>query len=212
MASMLPLDLLWIPSGGFSSGGFSSGGFSFSTTGVNPVRSVKWLDLMHTVYGILNDSTYYNFVVVSLILLSSRIHGTLETPYVLGLLFLFAVRMFIKTFQSMQTMKETQYDGMSSSVKERFFILMQQVILVGDSILLSLLLQAGVVPQFHRQGDADSSLLAFLFTSMQIASGIVLWQSYSQKTLSESNTAAAATSSASVVALHGSDPQKKKRV
>jgi hypothetical protein len=96
----------------------------------------------------------YNFIVVCLILLASRVHASMETPYIFALLFLFAVRMFVKIF---------------GNTSDSFI---SQIILVGDSILLSAGLQAGVVPQFSLQGDADISILAFLFTSITFARGL----------------------------------------
>jgi hypothetical protein len=89
----------------------------------------------------------------------------METPYMIGLLFLFGVRMFVKIFQGM-------VDGP-----------VQQMVVVGDAILLSICLQAGVVPQFARQTDADVCTLAFLFSCISFARGVVHMQDTAQKSV-----------------------------
>ena len=52
-----------------------------------------------------------------------------------------------------------------------------QLVLIGDGILLAVLLQTGVSPQFARQADADVCMLAFLFACVSIAHGIQMYNS-----------------------------------
>lgn len=118
----------------------------------------------------IKDHNYYNFIIVCLILLSSRIHVTLETPYVLALLFLFGIRMFMKVFSISSMSQKT------SSIAAA-----QQVVLLCDGIMLSVILQAGVAPQFARQADADACMLAFLFACTSIAHGIQRYNWYNKQ-------------------------------
>lgn len=112
------------------------------------------------------DNTYYNFLLISLLLLSSRIHCSMETPYVMGLLLLFAVRMFVKIFSSIE------WEG------NLWRLVGAHLVLLGDGVLLSVLWAAGVAPQFARQADADASTLAFLFAAMVLARGVVRYRKY----------------------------------
>lgn len=139
-----------------------------------------WRNIYSNVELVLQDAGYYNFIVICLVLLSSRVHATMETPYILGLLFLFGVRLFLKILSPF------------SSSSTASFSILASMVLLGDGILLSVLLQAGVVPQFGRQADADACILVFLFACINVAQGIVLFKRY-QKELHERQQAVSKT-------------------
>jgi hypothetical protein len=145
-----------------------------STTAYKQYRLTCWWDVIQSTYDMINHGSYYNFVVLNLIMLSSRIHATFETPYILGLLFLIGVRMVVKMLKLQHHYSQNRYD--ISFWKDRIALLLKQIVLVGDGVLISVLLQAGVVPQFARQADGDACLTVFLFACILFGKGIVSWK------------------------------------
>lgn len=130
--------------------------------------------------------TYYNLLVTSMMLLASRIHMTVDTPYTIGLSLILGVRMFLKIYEgygfdevahldlgSGNSGKKNALSSASPQVEvSRMGLLFRQVVVLGDAVLMMVMLQAGGITQFESVVDAQACVIVLVFACICIARGV----------------------------------------
>jgi hypothetical protein len=163
--------------------------FSLSTShSSSSSDSEKGLPVWKMMHKAIMHETYYNLLVTSMMLLASRVHMTVDTPYTIGLSLLLGIRMFLKVYEGYDFDESSFSSGAAvggvvaalaaattaaaaaeSSSMRRVF---RQVVVLGDSVLMMVMLQAGGITQFENVVDAQACVIVLVFACICIARGV----------------------------------------
>jgi hypothetical protein len=93
---------------------------------------------------------YHNVMVTLLLLLATRIHLSVSTPYTGVIAFLVGSRLFIKVYEAQES-------------------LLDVAVLVADSVLLQCMCVAGILPQFATLNEGCAGIVTLVFSCISVA-------------------------------------------